>query len=443
MDVVVILEPLHVPVEPGRTATATVRIRNTGAIVDQFTLEPIGRGARWITIDPQRLSLFPGAEGTALVRLAPPRAAEPPAGPLAFAVRVTSRASGATASEEAVADVRPFADIALRVVPETSHGQRGARHEIRLANRGNASVRAEIESSDPDEQLELEVATPVVTVESGGSAVVPLRVATRRARWRGPAVRMPFAVTARTGSMPPLVDRAAFEQRPVISGLTPVLTLAVASVAVMAVLMGSGVLPRWLTGGLESASGTSPPTMGPTAPAGSVEPTSLPTDPVETDPAETEPAETDAPTPEPTAPATEPPATAPPATRAPTAQPTTVPVPGACAGAVPPDSHYALSGAQQIAFGVPMCLFEVVLERIGTGSGPVRLVAGERELLAFDMADFTLVGAPDPGGGESRIVVFDPVMPIGRDEPFWLDLSGCTGSACGQFWAMLALVPIP
>ena len=50
-------------VGPGTSVTATLRIRNTGRIVDEFTLQPVGEFAPWMTVETASLPLFPDASG--------------------------------------------------------------------------------------------------------------------------------------------------------------------------------------------------------------------------------------------------------------------------------------------------------------------------------------------------------------------------------------------
>ena len=51
-----------VRVEPGAGASLEIRVRNTGQVVDQFSLDILGDAAPWTTVEPPSLSLFPGAE---------------------------------------------------------------------------------------------------------------------------------------------------------------------------------------------------------------------------------------------------------------------------------------------------------------------------------------------------------------------------------------------
>ena len=67
------LSQSRVEVEPGRTATIAVTVRNTGTVVDRYTFEALGAASPWVSFSPDSLSLFPEASGTVNVILAPPR----------------------------------------------------------------------------------------------------------------------------------------------------------------------------------------------------------------------------------------------------------------------------------------------------------------------------------------------------------------------------------
>ena len=60
------LQATELLVTPGTEQAIELRVRNTGTVVDQFTFQPIGLAAGWISVEPPQVSLFPGAEGLAL-----------------------------------------------------------------------------------------------------------------------------------------------------------------------------------------------------------------------------------------------------------------------------------------------------------------------------------------------------------------------------------------
>lgn len=69
-----------VTVSPGAEATTTLTVRNDGDIVEAYTLDVVGDCAAWTTVEPARVSLYPGTSETVTVRFAPPRSHEVRAG---------------------------------------------------------------------------------------------------------------------------------------------------------------------------------------------------------------------------------------------------------------------------------------------------------------------------------------------------------------------------
>ena len=53
------IPPTPLTVEPGSEVSVFVQVRNTGEIVDKYTLEVLGEAAQWAKLDPPDLSLCP------------------------------------------------------------------------------------------------------------------------------------------------------------------------------------------------------------------------------------------------------------------------------------------------------------------------------------------------------------------------------------------------
>jgi hypothetical protein len=201
----VMLSPVSVPVAPGSTGSCTVRIRNTGVVVDQFTVSVLGDPAGWTTITPAAISLFPGAEGTVELHFAPPRTAANPAGPLAFGVRIdpTEDADNSVVEEGSV-DLQPFTEIVAKLTPRTSETKRSAKHEILVENKGNVTIEAELEASDPDEQLAFDVKPILLTVAAGATGRATVKVAALKGFAKGTDKHRPFTATVSPGPGQPI-----------------------------------------------------------------------------------------------------------------------------------------------------------------------------------------------------------------------------------------------
>src|SRR5579863_7920332 len=90
MGAVAQLSPAEIDAEPGRPATLTIQIRNTGNVVDRFSFEALGPAAAWVTFAPETLSLFPQASGTITATISVPREPSAAAGPVPLGVRAVS-----------------------------------------------------------------------------------------------------------------------------------------------------------------------------------------------------------------------------------------------------------------------------------------------------------------------------------------------------------------
>src|SRR2546423_6518018 len=97
-----------VMVTPGGEAVSEVRVRNSGTIVDQFTLEVLGDAAAWAIVEPAVVPLFPGAEAVARIKFKPPKSSSVPSRAIPLAVRVKSREDApASLVEEGLVELGP------------------------------------------------------------------------------------------------------------------------------------------------------------------------------------------------------------------------------------------------------------------------------------------------------------------------------------------------
>jgi hypothetical protein len=210
----VTLSAPSVAVDPGAEASLEFRLRNSGAVVDEFTLDVLGDAAGWATVVPPTVSLFPGAEETARIVFRPPRVSTTPAGPMPFGLRAASREDPAGSSvEEGTVEVGWFLEPFVELVPRTSRGARGATHELAVDNRGNVRLNAEVDATDADRLLAFDVNPPAVVVEPGMAGFSKVRVKPVRRFWRGAPKTRPFQLSVQPeGYLPITIDGTLLQE---------------------------------------------------------------------------------------------------------------------------------------------------------------------------------------------------------------------------------------
>jgi hypothetical protein len=203
-----------VQVEPGGEAALEVRLRNTGTVVDEFSLDVLGDAAAWTVAEPPTISLFPGADGTVRIVFRPPRSASIAAGSLPFGIRTQSREDPeGTTVEEGVVEVLNFYEPFAELVPRTSRGSRGAGHDVAIDNRGNTRLNAELEAVDEDRLLRFDVDPPGIVIDPGMAGFARLKVKPTKRFWRGSPKTRPFQLHVRPeGTMPITLDGAMLQE---------------------------------------------------------------------------------------------------------------------------------------------------------------------------------------------------------------------------------------
>ena len=222
MGVSVVLSRPEIPVQPGQATTSDVRIRNTGAVVDQFEIDVVGAAAEWTHVEPASVNLMPGEESTAQITFTPPRSSRVAEGAVPFALRVMSREDTAgSAIEEAVVDVAPYTDVVAEILPRTSTGRRAGRHQLALDNLGNHPELVAIAAGDPDLKLRFTIEPANVTLEPGTATFVKVVARPERRFLRGSNVTIPFqVVVVPDGSDPINVPASMVQVIPFVSAST-------------------------------------------------------------------------------------------------------------------------------------------------------------------------------------------------------------------------------
>jgi hypothetical protein len=206
-----------VTVTPGGEAVSEVRVRNSGTVVDQFTLEVLGDASAWAIVEPAVIPLFPGAEAVARIRFKPPKSSSVPARAIPFAVRVKSREDArASLVEEGVVEVGPFNDTFAELIPRTAKGRSRAHARLALDNRGNVRVSARLTAADPDRKLNFTITPPALSSEPGTASFASVRMSPKQRFLTGPPKTNPYKVIVHQDNLPPITVDGTMQQEGLI-----------------------------------------------------------------------------------------------------------------------------------------------------------------------------------------------------------------------------------
>ncbi len=230
-----------VTVTPGGEAFCEVRVRNSGTVVDQFTLEVLGDAAAWSLVEPAVVPLFPGAEAVARVRFRPPKSSSVRAGSIPFGVRIKSHEDArASLVEEGTVEVGPFNDTFAELIPRTAKGRARARAKLAVDNRGNVRINTRLTAADPDRKLNFAIAPQALSVEPGTVAFASIRLSPRQRFLSGPPKISPYKALVHQDGLPTITVDGSMQQE----GLIPPWAIP-AAIAALALLLVLAIL--WFT----------------------------------------------------------------------------------------------------------------------------------------------------------------------------------------------------
>ena len=184
-------------VTPGLETTTTLTVRNDSDIVEAYEFEVLGECAPWTTVEPARLSLYPGTGEQVTVRLRPPRSPEVTAGdkPLGIRVLPVERPETGTVSESTVV-VEPFLLTEAELVPHRRRAWRSARYAVLLRNLGNTPVTVSLAAAEAEAQLRFRFPDQPPEVAPGAVEPIRMRARTRKLIWFGKPVTRTFRIQA-------------------------------------------------------------------------------------------------------------------------------------------------------------------------------------------------------------------------------------------------------
>jgi hypothetical protein len=177
-----------------------VQVRNSGTIVEQFSLELVGGDTAWAVVEPATLNVYPGTDVSATIRLRPPRTSRALAGNHRFVVRATSTNDpSVTAEVGLVVDVSVFQAMSAELDPRNSRTRwwwRPTLHALKVLNRGNAFLAATITASSPEDALSFRLVPGLIRVAPGVEEVAQIHVRPHRPLWFGATSIHSFSLEA-------------------------------------------------------------------------------------------------------------------------------------------------------------------------------------------------------------------------------------------------------
>jgi hypothetical protein len=257
MAAVATLASKAVTVTPGGEAISEVRIRNSGTVVDQFTLEVLGDAAAWAIVEPAVIPLFPGAEAVARIHFKPPKAPNVLARAVPFAVRVKSREDArASLVEEGAVEVGPFNDTSAELIPRTAKGSSRARAQLALDNRGNVRINARLTAADPDRKLNFTISPPALTAEPGTVAFASIRLSPRQRFMVGPPKLSPYKVHVHQDGLPTITVDGAMQQEGLVPRWALPALIGLVALLLLGAILWFALLRPTITSAATAAAGT-------------------------------------------------------------------------------------------------------------------------------------------------------------------------------------------
>ncbi|WP_459739997.1 COG1470 family protein [Streptomyces sp. E-15] len=187
----------EVTVAPGDIATTSLTVRNDSDIVEAYSLEVVGDCASWTTVEPARVSLYPGTSETVTIRLEPPRSPDVRAGEVPLGVRILpAEHPESVRVAETTVHIGEFHELHTELSPRRRRGWLRGRYRLAVRNQGNSPVKAGFTAGQAGEELRFAFSPAEHALEPGESAEIGLRVRTGKPVWFGAPVVWPFTVDA-------------------------------------------------------------------------------------------------------------------------------------------------------------------------------------------------------------------------------------------------------
>ncbi len=240
MGTSVSLQQTALTVQPGESVSTELRVRNTGDVVDQFSFQPLGDAAPWITVEPATVRLFPDTDALVTVTIAPPRDSSSKPGVATWAIKAVPKEDpvGAAVGEGTV-DVGSFVDLGAELQPSAGRSRFTGKFEAAIDNRGNLAVPVRINGNDTEQALEFDIRPPQVDSQPGSAHFAKIRVKPMRRIWKGQPKAHPFQIVVEP-------QARVTEAAPADGDTPPPAAAPHAPIILNGNLLQEPVLPKWL-----------------------------------------------------------------------------------------------------------------------------------------------------------------------------------------------------
>ncbi|MFE0465189.1 ricin-type beta-trefoil lectin domain protein [Kitasatospora sp. NPDC058965] len=241
MSIWTALEPASTTVDPGSNAAVTLRLRNTGDLVEEYRIEVVGDCAPWVVVEPATLKLLPQGSGSVRLTFTVPRGPEAAAGPHPFGVRVTpSEQPEAAQVPEGVLTVTPFTALVGELVPPVTRGRLRGRARLAVDNVGNVPATVSLLGRESGTQLGCDIRPSSVRIEPGRAVFAEVRVRPEQVLWTGRKERHGYGVLLQRSGAAPQPVEGTYLQSAVLPGWAT-------KAGLVALALGTACVALWLT----------------------------------------------------------------------------------------------------------------------------------------------------------------------------------------------------
>jgi 5-hydroxyisourate hydrolase-like protein (transthyretin family) len=169
------ITPRRLTAPPGTPVVFTVTVTNTSDVISGHSIRVLGVDPRWVSISEERLSLFPGSVGSAVITLSLPPGI--PAGQRRISVQVRQL----TAPESATVidvdlDLPPVHGVEARIEPGSVTAGRRASFGMLVENAGNTTWTGDLVGSDEEDKLRFSFTPPKLRLAPGEHAAVEVNI---------------------------------------------------------------------------------------------------------------------------------------------------------------------------------------------------------------------------------------------------------------------------